>query len=170
MKIFGIGLGRTGTWSLTKALEILGYTAVHYPHRVSQLAEYDAATDETLAAWYPALYTMYPDARYIYTFRPVDTWLDSWKRVIAVKPEETHPITRQTWISLYGQEDFDPEVWESRWLDHYLKAKQFFEGKSDQFLEISITEGEGWEKLCPFLDKPLVEAPFPHANAGLTRM
>jgi len=31
-KIFGLGLSKTGTSSLTDALNLLGVKAVHYPH------------------------------------------------------------------------------------------------------------------------------------------
>ena len=41
-KVFGIGLSRTGTVSLTAALNVLGIDAVHYPN--------DAATQEELKA------------------------------------------------------------------------------------------------------------------------
>jgi len=31
MKVFGIGLSRTGTYSLSKALDVLGFYTIHYP-------------------------------------------------------------------------------------------------------------------------------------------
>jgi len=37
MKVFGIGLSRTGTKSLTRALELLGYRAVHSPRVLLRL-------------------------------------------------------------------------------------------------------------------------------------
>ena len=48
-KIFGIGLSKTGTSSLSEALEILGYSTVHFPSTLSEIAYYDAATDSTVA-------------------------------------------------------------------------------------------------------------------------
>src|SRR5207237_3908 len=45
VKVFGIGLSRTGTTSLTRALELLGYRAKHYPTAESHFEEYDALTD-----------------------------------------------------------------------------------------------------------------------------
>ena len=43
-KILGIGLSRTGTTSLTRALEILGLRAVHFPRRLREIRRHDAAT------------------------------------------------------------------------------------------------------------------------------
>ena len=63
-KIFGIGLSKTGTSSLSEALEILGYSTVHFPRSLSEIAYYDAATDSTVAGrrrdiygpcWRPAI-------------------------------------------------------------------------------------------------------------------
>ena len=47
-KVFGIGLSKTGTTSLTSALGGLGYRAIHYPPLPDlrrTLADYDAAAD-----------------------------------------------------------------------------------------------------------------------------
>ena len=49
---------------------------------------------------------------------------------------------------------------------HNEEVRAYF-GDSDDFLEFSIEEGDGWEKLCRFLDKPVPNVPFPHKNKGL---
>ena len=35
----------------------------------------------------------------------------------------------------------------------------------DRLLVMDIIAGDGWDKLCPFLGKPVPEAAFPHRNA-----
>jgi len=44
-KIFGIGLSGTGTNSLCKALEELGYPAKHYPLGLEDFDRYEAFAD-----------------------------------------------------------------------------------------------------------------------------
>ena len=64
-KIFGIGLSKTGTTSLTQALQILGYQALHYPRddrtleqllhadfRLDLFERFDALTDTTIVPYY----------------------------------------------------------------------------------------------------------------------
>ena len=54
-KTFGIGLSRTGTTSLTLALEALGLSVAHFPTTMKQIEEHDAATDTPVAASFQAL-------------------------------------------------------------------------------------------------------------------
>ena len=34
------------------------------------------------------------------------------------------------------------------------------------YLEMNITQGDGWDKLCPYLDKDIPDTIFPHSNKG----
>ena len=43
--------------------------------------------------------------------------------------------------------------------------QEYFAGRPDDLLVMSVTEGEGWEVLCPFLGHAVPEAPFPHLNS-----
>jgi hypothetical protein len=46
-------------------------------------------------------------------------------------------------------------------------VRQFFADKpAGKLLELAICEGEGWEKLCPFLDVPVPAVPFPVKNTA----
>ena len=68
MKIFGIGLSRTGTKSLSEALGIMGFKTAHYPcdrktyielttgnYTLSILKKFDGITDITAVPFYPQL-------------------------------------------------------------------------------------------------------------------
>ena len=98
-KVFGIGLGRTGTTSLTHALTILGYRTVHFPVdeasrreiteylerkadriEMSVLADHDALTDVPVCCIYQGLDQAYPGSRFILTTRDKESWLASTKR------------------------------------------------------------------------------------------
>jgi Sulfotransferase domain len=76
--VWGIGLTRTGTRSLNRALEMLGYRAVHYPTIAMLLHEpLEAATDEPVAVMYRYLDFVYPNSQFILTERNEDEWLRS---------------------------------------------------------------------------------------------
>jgi hypothetical protein len=76
--VWGIGLTRTGTTSLNRALQILGYAAVHYPTIHTLLHEpLEAATDEPVAVTYKYLDFLYPGSKFIVTERDEDGWIAS---------------------------------------------------------------------------------------------
>ena len=49
-------------------------------------------------------------------------------------------------------------------LERYREVRAYFADRKDDLLIMSITAGEGWEKLCPFLGMPIPEVPFPRVN------
>lgn len=170
MKVFGIGLGRTGTTSLAKALDILGYSCVHYPYDDAAIDAHDAAVDETVACQFKRLDEKYRDglqrSKFVYTCRPISPWIASYARCWAKVPEdaEYHPVIVRTYKKLYGQETFDREAWEKGYARHALLVLMHFD--SSRLLKMDITNGDGWKKLCPFLGKPVPDEPFPCLNAS----
>ena len=44
------------------------------------------------------------------------------------------------------------------------KVRHYFARRDSDFLEMNICGGEGWDKLCAFLDLATPATPFPHAN------
>ena len=89
MKIFGLGLSKTGTGSLNRALELLGYKSFHYPYddltfhelvtgqyHLTLLETYDAITDITSIPYYRQLDRAY-DSKFILTIRDKEDWLQS---------------------------------------------------------------------------------------------
>ena len=89
-KVFGIGLGRTGTKSLTQALNDLGFEVIHYPEdygtletlieghcQFPLLQECDGLTDITVSAFYAQLDRLFPGSKFILTVRDKADWLRS---------------------------------------------------------------------------------------------
>ena len=57
----------------------------------------------------------------------------------------------------------------------WMKEKAYFKHTSNllwlkklkiNYLEMNITQGDGWDKLCPYLDKDIPDTIFPHSNKG----
>jgi hypothetical protein len=166
MKIFGIGLGRTGTTSLSAALRLLGYTCVHYPHDDAAIAGHDAAVDETVACQFKRLAGMFPGAKFVYTTRAMQDWLDSYERCFSNIPKGTsvHPVISRTYMKIYGQTTFERSVWENARRKHEDSVEKHF--REALFLTINITEGEGWDPLCSFLNRSIPKETFPWMNRG----
>jgi hypothetical protein len=89
-KVFGIGLSRTGTKSLTLALNILGISVIHYPnnaatyhdlvtgnYKFSVLEDFQGITDITVVPYYAQLDKLFPGSKFILSTRDRTDWLNS---------------------------------------------------------------------------------------------
>ena len=100
MKVICAGLAKTGTTSLAKALQVLGYNLYDfhedYEFHLQQWLDgfetdrhpdfkeiyqgVDAVTDVPPAFWFEEISAVFPDAKVILTVRDSeDAWLKSWK-------------------------------------------------------------------------------------------
>ena len=169
MKVFGVGLSRTGTTSLTKALRMLGYRTVHFPTSDEQIAGHDAATDASVAYRFEELDRAYPGSKFILTVRDEAAWLRSYHqfRDQQIKIGRNWPMNREARAvrrAVYGTEEFDAELWRAGFRRHNERVLHYFAERPGDLLVMDVTRGEGWEKLCPFLGKPIPGAAFPFAN------
>ncbi len=164
IKIFGIGLSRTGTTSLTLALSRLGLHAYHFPRGREVIDTVDAASDTPVAAWYQDLDAAYPDSKFILTLRHRPDWLDSCEALWQASSRDFDEFTCGIHRRLYGRVDFDRGTFASVYVRHVAGVIDYFTGRDQDLLLMDICAGEEWEKLCPFLGLPRPAAPFPHRN------
>lgn len=184
-KVLGIGLSRTGTLSLRQALEQLGYRAAHYvDHRealrgestwfagdfeTDSLIGFDAAVDLPVPAFYPQLDTRYPGSRFILTVRDAESWIASVRRHWSRKPITDDAQGRyRRWVRLatYGTFGFSEARMRFVYETHVRNVMDFFAGRPRDLLVLDICGGQGWDRLCPFLDKPPPCGPFPWLHRG----
>ncbi len=181
-KVFGIGLSRTGTSSLNRALQILGYEAIHWinPHTQTILgrrdfALFDAFSDIPVSYQFEHLYDHYPNARFIYTTRDRASWKESVTahymnlRGISSPAELDNPEIAQRFDGAGEPADqnlyIPHETWGEAYDDFDDRVRRFFADRDDtRILELRITDGEGWERLCPFLDRDIPGEPYPDVN------
>lgn len=174
MKIFGIGLQRTGTSSLAAALRILGYRTLQTPVNVFDnirdrcLEENDAFTDNPIPILYKELDQEYPGSKFICTIRNVDKWLVSVKWLfstgrIQYKWRKT-PVVDEMHEALYGVSQYDADVFRDMYIAYYHDVIHYFKERPSDLLIMDLSQGEGWEKLCVFLDKELPIIEFPRRN------
>ena len=80
-KVFCLGLSKTGTSSLSEALNLLGIKTMHYPHdeqtyqalrsgnyRLPILEEFQGLADIPVAPYYAQFDACYPDSKFILDF------------------------------------------------------------------------------------------------------
>lgn len=173
--VFGIGLAKTGTSSLNRALEVLGLRSIHYPDPALMLAGrfeeafrgYDAATDITVSAFMRELDARYPGSRFILTVRDPEDWILSIeahiKRIDKREWTTEHPkgLVRQM---MFGTVGWDEPMFRSAMASHTQRVQDHFAGRPNDLLTIDLCGGSGWEPLCEFLGRPMPAAPFPHEN------
>ncbi|MCF2906665.1 sulfotransferase family protein [Octadecabacter sp. CECT 8868] len=184
MKIFGIGLNKTGTSTLKACCAQLGYSHVScrrdllIEYRKGNLApmfevadKYDCFDDWPWPLAYKELWARYADegAVFVLTHRiSAEKWLSSLKKHSLM----THPVEHCRGMA-YGH-DY-PFGHEAEHIDFYNRhtreVRAFFEsqGASDRLLELCWENGDGWDELCGFLGQPVPDAPFPHTNKSATR-
>ncbi|HEY5070743.1 MAG TPA: sulfotransferase [Caulobacteraceae bacterium] len=184
-KVFGIGLSKTGTTTLASALTKLGLNTVDWTNPLTRelmcdddLHKFDAFTDTPASVSFEKYFHMFPNARFIYTTRPPEDWLDSivrhWRRDYGLadfkdiksamrRPDQFHYglALRNILQSLYLNFADFPEAFRA----HDERVRRFFSDKPKaRFLEFDIFAGHGWPELCGFLGAAIPDQPFPWAN------
>jgi hypothetical protein len=177
VKVFCIGFQKTGTKSMAQALRMLGY-AVTGPNGVEvgdvsrvrremvpRLVErFDAFQDNPWPLLYEEMDHMFPGSKFVLTLRDTDDWMRS---MVAHFGERVG--VGKEWIYGYGAPMGHESEYKSRYEDHNQKVVEYFKGRDDQLLVMDLTKGDGWDKLCPFLCKPIPDAPFPRENSAEKR-
>jgi 3'-phosphoadenosine 5'-phosphosulfate (PAPS) 3'-phosphatase len=182
MKIFGIGLSKTGTTSLARALEILGYRTrdnlgvVDYIQgdlssiNSGILDTNDAFTDTPIPNFYRELDAKYPDSKFILTVRDMEGWLKSCKKQFTQKlSDKQNAAHTQLFMDLYDSTVFDEEKFRTGYEDFVDGVYQYFADRPQDLLTLNVSSGDGWEILCPFLGKPVPDVLFPKANVTRIR-
>jgi hypothetical protein len=177
-KVLGIGLSKTGTHSLTRALEMLGYRAIHYPSPALMLegrydeaiGPYDAATDISVSAFYRELDRAYPGSRFILTIREPTGWLDSVEDHRRRRAHEDTTACPKAGVReiVYGTRGFDREMFARAAQRHTSEVMEYFADRPDDLLVLDVCGEPGdrvWKALCRFLDRPIPDCAFPYKNA-----
>jgi tetratricopeptide (TPR) repeat protein len=184
-KIFVIGLTKTGTTSISKALETLGYLTAHYRNAFTNamiadddLFIFEALSDTPICRQFESLYFTFPNARFIHTKRPYDDWLRSfnrhyerWHGTADFDVLKRASTTRNSYLhgadfakvhgSLYYHHP-DPRTAYDSYME---RVSSFFRDKpASKLLNYDIFSGDGWADLCAFLEQPVPNTPYPWEN------
>lgn len=175
-KVFGIGFHKTGSTTLETALIELGFDAVGKRDHLfaaidndeweiidQEVNSHDAFRDMPWPLFYQALDQRYPDSKFILTVRDSRTWLNS---CLNHYKKAGDPV----FSNIYGEGNHFPvgneDVWLEKYILHNKAVRNYFLGRSKDFLEVDWEKGSGWKELCNFLHQPVPNRAFPHANQG----
>jgi hypothetical protein len=184
MKVFEIGVAKTGTTSLGRAYEILGFKHKaedpdlylkfinNYDYEIlfEVIDKYDAFQD---GPWhnkdvdYKILDKKYPNSKFIILERDDESWIRSNERFYSPKYHkdwenwEYSFLIDDRWIT---QRESVIEEKLNYKKSKYLEIKEYFKNRPKDFLTMNICDGEGWEVLCPFLEKEIPNVSFPRLN------
>ena len=169
MKIFGIGLSKTGTNSLTDALSLLGYNIVHYPSStfMEELAvdKIDGCTDIPTALRYKTLDAKFPDNKFILTMRDKKSWLISVRDHFRRRPASTlGDWGKKNRVELYGSLFPDECNFEKVYDRHHAEIFEYFNDR-DNLLILNLESESKWEDLCGFMGDKIPDVSYPRGNA-----
>lgn len=174
-KIFCIGFQKTGTTSLGKALEILGYNVcgpvgVTNPEieekalqwAIERVPHYDAFQDNPWPLLYKELDRLYPGSKFILTSRNPRSWIKSVYRYFG-----SYEAAAEVWIyGGVGTPINNRHRFVKRYKQHNREVRDYFKNRPDDFIEIDFSKGHGWKEICAFLGDDIPETPFPRSNAS----
>ena len=124
--------------------------------------DYDAYSDiETLSKNFDLADHQYPGSRFILTVRDVDAWLDSRRRHVERNQQNK---AAGTYPGVGSSLRIEVDAWRLEWEEHIGRVRSYFAGRPDDLLVIDVTAGDGYEKLAPFLGRPVPPTPFPREN------
>ncbi len=184
MKVFEIGVAKTGTTSLGRAYEILGFKhkaedpdlylefIENYDYEVlyEVIDKYDAFQD---GPWhnkdvdYKILDKKYPNSKFIILERDDESWIRSNEKFYSPKYHkdwenwEYSFLIDDRWVTQRESVIEEKLTYKN---SKYLEIKEYFKDRQNDLLVMNICDGQGWEVLCPFLGKEIPNVPFPKLN------
>lgn len=179
-KVFIIGFHKTGTTSLGKALQILGYkvcgslkNGYGYRHQANpreyifskakdQVEKFEAFQDTPWFLYYKELYALFPNAKFILTIRPEEKWLNSVQKHFGKKTFHYHDLIYNTADSITHGDHY-----KKVYNEHNDDVIKFFEGNKN-FMILNV-ENARWEDLGNFLETAIPNSEFPFANKAKYR-
>jgi hypothetical protein len=198
MKVIGAGFHRTGTLSLSAALEQLGFGPCyhmaelrrHLEHAASWLAaadgdaaalqevlqDYAAAVDWPTCYFWRELADLYPDAKIILTVRDPDQWFDSHCGLLrgVLRMRAASPGGYSSAIGPIIRRLMIHDTFGGRVVDR-AHCTAVFQRHNEQVRAalppgrvLTFNVAQGWEPLCSFLDVPVPDAGFPYLNRSVS--
>lgn len=101
------------------------------------------------------------------TTRDDNAWLASYRNMLATQGQTPPELNRRRRV-LYGLAF--PDVTDQQLLRrrrrHEHEVRAHLADRPEHLLEVNWPNGDGWEQLCRFLQRPIPDMAFPHENRG----
>ncbi|WP_288901569.1 sulfotransferase family protein [uncultured Sneathiella sp.] len=192
IKVIGVGVGRTGTYSLKLAINQIGLGPCHHmeevlhnlsvqlpfwsaavkgaPDWMAIYEGYESAVDWPTAGFFRELYATYPTAKFILTHRTPESWAQSFSQTIyrLLAERDQAPEELQEWLDMtsevIGKTGFPSGLSEADLREAFIAHNEAVVATipADQLLVYQVKDG--WKPLCDFLDVPVPDDLFPRTN------
>ena len=191
VEIIGAGFGRTGTASLKRALELLGYAPCHHMSEVLKqprttvdwttalngdpsvlpglLQGYRATLDFPACLLWRELADLYPAAKVLLSVRDPQSWYASARATI-LNPIRGQNIDEQLAALLLPFSEamagrgFRRDLSEADTIAVFNRHNEKVRAEVDPDRLLVHEAGQGWEPLCAFLGVAVPDVPFPRSN------
>lgn len=189
LQIIGAGFGRTGTESMRRALEMLGFGPCHHNFVLAEDADHKqrwidaldsgdmdwnqllkgfrSCVDWPTAFFWPELSRQFPKAKVVLTWRPPENWWRSYAKTIlpsvqrSVGTDDIGPAGQLVVSKVFGGRYDDAAHCIAAYKANVEKVKQDI--APDRLLIHQL--GDDWEPLCDFLNVPVPSEPYPRSNS-----
>ncbi len=174
MKIFGIGLNKTGTKTLGACLRHFGCRHTTFDLNdlrnfkkgqlqplLDKLQHFDSCEDWPWPLLFEVLDDHFPEARFILTTRlSPNVWFES----LCKHAEKTGPTEGRLLAYGYAMPHLYRKSHLNFYLEHNQRVREHFRGREGKLLELCWEQGDEWMKLCEFLGWQVPKILFPHEN------
>jgi len=168
MKIFGIGLSRTGSLSLQHYMSESGYNSVHYfvKETLQEIIEfckpYDFINDAPVSIYFEELSQAFPGSKFINTTRNLNSWLKSCACHFA------HDQHNQAALKyrglLYGCKKYNKANFTAAFYRHKRKVSKFSKNNNVLTLPLELTAQRKIYLLKAFLGNYNLPSSYPHIS------
>ncbi|TVR39131.1 MAG: hypothetical protein EA392_07245 [Cryomorphaceae bacterium] len=163
-KVFCIGYNKTGTTTLGKSLEMLGYRNSSFNPRVHNEYFQKGKIDKVLQ--YAAKFESFDDLPWLHPnlIPKLDKTFPGSKFVYLERDERSWKRSYREWYFLQRGEYPDEERGYHNYLVHQQFVLKYFAGREQDLICLEIKDPQGFRKLAEFLGKPVIRDDFPHFN------
>lgn len=164
MRIYCLGMSRTGTTTFTDYLANYGLNVIHYPSQMQLMGGAgDGASDIPVIPVYKDLDKMFRDAKFVYLTR--ENWVDAVEPYFLRKTGRNYgSATTVLREQVYGSVLWDRQKYGDAYKRHDYDVREYFMGR-DNFLEMDLVGGESPQRLNDFLGLPDWGLDFPKSNS-----
>lgn len=177
-KAFIIGLPRSGTTSVSVALLEQGFKVAHQAFTKQAFELANIVSDAPCFSDYKQLANLYPQAKFIYLDRDIESWALSMQMLLSrmlphldMKTGRFHPILKRSFTHTFGvgevSDPMDTQHLISCYQAHKKAVFDFFYSEGipqHHFISLDISENGSLSRLINFLDVDK-DIHFPNSNA-----
>lgn len=192
LNVIGVGVGRTGTYSLKLAINRLGLGPCHHMEEVLHnmpvqvplwsaavngspdwstiYSGYQSAVDWPTAGFFRDLVKEFPSAKFVLTERSPERWADSFGATIykLLAGRGQAPDEMQAWLEMangvIAHTGFPPGLDRDGLRQAFVAHNEAVKETipASQLLVFAVKDG--WEPLCEFLEAAVPAEAFPRTN------